>query len=104
MTEQRSFQDKLVDFLASHTEEREEMLGLLTRDERRVIAHHWYHVPVAGQYQARPPEQPFPDRKMRQLHASAMDKICFWMVERLQPDRPTTLVDIANPAPPSPSN
>ena len=41
-------------------------------------------------------EQPFPDRQMEQLRASAMDKIGFWIVERLQADRPTTLAPESN--------
>ncbi len=96
MTDQKPLRDRLVDFLASHAEERDEMLNLLTKDERRVIAYHWYHVPAAYEYQAKPPEQPFPDRKMQQLRDSAMDKICFWIVERLQADRPTTLAPESN--------
>jgi hypothetical protein len=94
MADQKPIRDRLVDFLASQTEERDEMLNLLTTDERRVIAYHWFHVPVAYEYQAKSPEQPFPDRKMQQLRDSAMDKICFWMVERLQADRPTTLAPL----------
>lgn len=94
MADKRPLRDRLVDFLAAQTDEREEMLGLLTREERRVIAHDWVHIPVASEYQARPPEQPFPDRKMQQLRDSAGEKILFWIVERLQADRPTTLAPL----------
>jgi len=94
MADKRPLRDRLVDFLTAQTDERDEMLGLLTSEERRVIAHHWYHIPAASEYQARPPEQPFPDRKMQQLRESALEKITFWVVERLQADRPTTLASL----------
>lgn len=95
MAEQRSFRDRLVEFLATQTEERDEMLARLTRDERRAYSYQCYQVPVMGRIDPNSlGKPPFDEREMRQHLNSALSKICFWIVERLQADRPTTLAPL----------
>ena len=94
MAERMTFRDKLVELLASHSEEREDLFTRLTADEQRAFAYQCHRVPTIGRIAPNCVEgPPFFDPDMRRLLRSATEKVSLWVVDRLMADKPVSIAD-----------
>ena len=89
-----TFRHKLVELLASHSEEREDLFTRLTADEQQAFVYQCYRVPTIGRIAPNSIEgPPFSDPDMRRLLRSAAEKVSLWVVDRLMADKPVSIAD-----------
>jgi hypothetical protein len=88
---------KLLEFLSSDSDERNDLLSRFDRDERRVFLFRFRHVPLAEKYDPNSlPALPFTKLEVDRLSRSADQKFMAWIFEGISAGRSLGLWDDEN--------